>query len=80
MHAMTQFGKVVVTGGAGLIGSHIVDLLVAVGMSRDLNGDGDNNDLDVSGDAVLLPFVITAQWRGITGTQTYRHAFYVMGY
>lgn len=26
---MTQYGKVVVTGGAGLIGSHIVDLLVA---------------------------------------------------
>lgn len=26
---MKQFGKIVVTGGAGLIGSHIVDLLVA---------------------------------------------------
>ena len=26
---MNEYGKVVVTGGAGLIGSHIVDLLVA---------------------------------------------------
>ena len=55
-------------------------LLVRVGMPRDLNGDGDANDADVTGDAVLLPVVLTAQWRGITGTQTYRHGFYLMGY
>ncbi|MGB3736758.1 MAG: NAD-dependent epimerase/dehydratase family protein [Ilumatobacter sp.] len=35
---MAQFNKVVVTGGAGLIGSHIVDLLVA-GRSEDTYGD-----------------------------------------
>ena len=56
------------------------DLLVNIGMARDLNGDGDATDADVSVDAVLLPVVITAQWRGVTGTQTYRHGFYLMGY
>jgi Tfp pilus assembly protein PilV len=56
------------------------DLLAAIGMPRDLNGDDDASDGDVAEDAVLLPVILTAQWRGVTGTQTYRHAFYVMGY
>jgi hypothetical protein len=53
---------------------------VEIGMPRDLNGDEDANDLDVSGDAVLLPCVITARWSGITGVQTYRHGFYLLRY
>lgn len=56
------------------------DLMLALGMPRDLNGDGDQGDFDVRLDAVLLPVVITAQWRGTGGTQTYRHGFYVLRY
>lgn len=55
-------------------------LLVDIGMPRDLNGDGDASDVDVAADAVLLPCVITAQWHGINGLQTFRHGFYLLRY
>lgn len=51
-----------------------------LGMPRDLNGDGDAADGDVSGDARILPVLLTLQWRGETGVRTVRHGFYVMGY
>lgn len=56
------------------------DLLVAIGMPRDLNGDGDASDADVTAGAVLLPVVVTARWRGVSGEQTYRHGFYLLKY
>lgn len=56
------------------------ELMTAIGMPRDLNGDGDAGDLDVRPDAVLLPVVITASWRSTSGPQTYRHGFYLLRY
>ncbi len=51
-----------------------------LGMPRDLNGDGDATDADVRPDGRVLPVLVTVHWRGETGTNTYRHGFWVMGY
>lgn len=56
------------------------DLGVIMGMPRDLNGDGDANDTDVTGDARMLAVVITTNWRGETSTVTHNHPLYIMGY
>ncbi len=56
------------------------DLGVIMGMPRDLNGDGDMNDTDVSGVASMLPVIVTATWRGETNTVVLRHPMYIMGY
>lgn len=56
------------------------DLGVELGMPRDLNGDGDETDTDVSSDARLLPVIIRIEWRGQGGAQNLVHGFYVMGY
>lgn len=51
-----------------------------LGMPRDLNGDGDAADLDVTADACILPVVLRIEWRGQQGLQEISHGFYVMGY
>ena len=51
-----------------------------LGMPRDLNGDGDTLDGDVTSDAVLLPVLLQVRWRGQSGTITLNHAFYVLRY
>lgn len=51
-----------------------------LGMPRDLNGDGDASDADVSASARILPVTLTLRWRGENGQQILRHGFYVMGY
>jgi len=51
-----------------------------LGLPRDLNGDGDAEDADVSAGARLLPVVLTLRWTGENGAHQLRHAFYVMGY
>lgn len=52
-----------------------------VGMPRDLNGDGDATDADVSNDARVLPVIVQLVWRqGSTGSNQLTHTFYVMGY
>lgn len=51
-----------------------------LGLPRDLNGDGDALDTNVSADAVLLPCTVTLDWSSHTGEQTYRHGFYVLGF
>lgn len=56
------------------------DLGVELGLPRDLNGDGDASDDDVSEGARLLPVVLTLSWRGENGVQRMRHGFYLMGY
>jgi prepilin-type N-terminal cleavage/methylation domain-containing protein len=56
------------------------DLGYQIGMPRDLNGDGDADDVDVSGDARILPVLLQIQWRGQGGSNTVQQAFYVMGY
>lgn len=51
-----------------------------LGMPRDLNGDGDSTDADVSATARILPVTLTLRWTGENGQQVLRHGFYVMGY
>jgi len=47
----------------------------ALGMPRDLNGNGATDSLDHAADYVLLPVTITLRWRGASGnrTMTVRH-------
>jgi prepilin-type N-terminal cleavage/methylation domain-containing protein len=56
------------------------ELGAELGMPRDLDGDGDAVDADVSGIARILPVVLTLRWRGENGVHLMRHGFYVMGY
>ena len=56
------------------------DAKFRIGMPRDLNGDGDADDSDVSGDARILPVLLEVRWRSQSGIGSYRHAFFVMGY
>lgn len=51
-----------------------------IGMPRDLDGDGVIASADVTGDARILPVILTVQWVGVGGPETYRHAFYVTRY
>lgn len=51
-----------------------------MGMPRDLNGDRDAFDNDVTIGARILPIVVTTQWNGVTGDVQIRHPFYIIGY
>lgn len=51
----------------------------ALGLPRDLNGDGDAADASVGADARVIPIVLRARWRSPTGVQTMVHPFYVFG-
>ena len=51
-----------------------------LGMPRDLNGDNDSADNDVTIGARILPVVVTARWNGVTGDVQIRHPFYIIGY
>lgn len=57
-----------------------VGLRAELGLPRDLNGDGDSADADVSDDARLLPVLLTIRWRGEGGERVVRHALYLPGY
>lgn len=61
------------TDGSAELGSEL-------GMPRDLNGDGDHDDTDVSSGARLLPVVLRLRWRGENGVHQLRHGFFLMGY
>lgn len=56
------------------------DLGLNLGMPRDLNGDGDATDTNVTNDASLLPIIVRVRWQGGSGIQQVRHPFYVSGY
>jgi prepilin-type N-terminal cleavage/methylation domain-containing protein len=56
------------------------ELGVALGMPRDLNGDGAVNDTDVSDDAVLLPVIVELRWRGEAGNRRLRQCVYLLAY
>ena len=56
------------------------ELGVTIGMPRDLNGDGDALDSNVSADARMLPVIITARWRNKGVPAFLRHPHYIMGY
>lgn len=51
-----------------------------LGLPRDLNGDGDALDGDVTGTSRLLPVVLTLRWHSKAGDQRIVHPFYVSGY
>jgi hypothetical protein len=53
---------------------------VDVGLPRDLNGDGDTSDADVSVGARILPVVVSVRWRGTQATQQIRHPIYIASY
>lgn len=51
-----------------------------LGLPRDLNGDGDADDTDVTLDARILPVLVSVNWRSQSGASSVDHGFYVMGY
>lgn len=53
---------------------------VDFGMPRDLNGDLDALDNDVTADARILPVVITVNYQGGTGPVTISHGFFAVGF
>lgn len=56
------------------------DLGAQISLPRDLNGDGDALDTNVTATAHLLPIVLTLRWRSQSGDQQLVHPFYVSGY
>ena len=50
------------------------------GMPRDLNGDLDAADNDVSGDARLLPVILNVSYRGGNGNVNLAHSFIAVGF
>lgn len=55
-------------------------LKVQLGMPRDLDGDGLVDNGDVGHSARLLPVIVAARWKGVSGEQEVVHPFYVLGY
>jgi type II secretory pathway pseudopilin PulG len=56
------------------------DLGIDIGMPRDLNGDGDALDADVSTSARVLPVIVRVDWLGGRGIRRLDHGFYVLAY
>jgi type II secretory pathway pseudopilin PulG len=50
---------------------------VDLGLPRDLNGDGDEEDEDVSADAALLPVVLRLRWASAGGERQLAHGFFL---
>ncbi len=55
-------------------------LQAELGMPRDLNGDGDALDTNVTVSSRLLPVVITLRWHSQSGDHRVVHPLYVFGY
>lgn len=53
------------------------DLGITLGMPRDLNGDGDTGDADVTSDAALLPIIVRTRWLTGGGQRESVAAFYL---
>lgn len=53
---------------------------VALGMPRDLDGDGAANSPDVSGSASLLPAIVQLRWTGSTGQHQLSQVVYLLRY
>lgn len=51
---------------------------VALGMPRDLDGNGSATNTDVSGSASILPAVIRLQWSGSAGPQQLTQVIYLL--
>ena len=76
-------------GAAGSVGSIQVvtdetvtdqTLNLTLGMPRDLDGDAQATNADVTGTARLLPVVINVDWSGPNGTVSLRHPILLLGY
>lgn len=51
-----------------------------LGMPRDLDGDGAMDNGNVTLTARIIPVVVRASWRGVSGEVELAHPFYVIGY
>jgi hypothetical protein len=56
------------------------ELRLELGMPRDLDGDGLTDNADVSDAARILPIIVQAKWKGVSGDVQLTHPFYVIGY
>jgi prepilin-type N-terminal cleavage/methylation domain-containing protein len=56
------------------------ELGAELGLPRDLNGDGDALDTNVTTSSHLLPVVVTLRWHSHAGDQRIVHPFYVFGH
>ena len=56
------------------------ELGAAMSMPRDLNGDGDALDTNVTGDARVLGIIITVKWRDKGVKSQYKHPLFIMGH
>jgi type II secretory pathway pseudopilin PulG len=56
------------------------DLGLELGMPRDLDGDGLTDNADVGDGARILPIIVRARWKGVSGDVQLTHPFYVIGY
>lgn len=70
------FAVPALSGGGGAIFVHTNELEVdaALGLPRDLDGDGAVTNPDVSAAAALLPVEVVVTWQGRAGTRTLRLA------
>lgn len=57
-----------------------LELGVVMGMPRDLNGDGDATDTDVTNTVELLPAIITISWAVRGANMSIKHPLFLMGY
>jgi len=55
------------------------DLGLAVGMPRDLDGDGIVNSSDVSATATKLPVILEVRWKGFRGIRSIKHVMWITG-
>ncbi|MEZ6020171.1 MAG: hypothetical protein R3F17_08735 [Planctomycetota bacterium] len=53
------------------------DLGITLGLPRDLNGDGDAADTDVSADCTLPPVIVRTRWSSAGGQRQATQAFYL---
>ena len=51
-----------------------------LGMPRDLDGDGQADNGDVTTGARILPVIVRTRWKGVSGEVFMAHPFYVIGY
>ncbi|MED6334896.1 MAG: hypothetical protein VYE81_05805 [Planctomycetota bacterium] len=51
-----------------------------LGMPRDLDGDGQATNGDVTTGARILPVIVRTRWKGVSGEVFMAHPFYVIGY
>ena len=52
---------------------------ISLGLPRDLNGDGDADDMNVSSTASLLPVIIRINWTSRSGDREAVHGLYLLG-